>query len=109
MAFTAREQLRDDSGPTSVPDEDASCYTNNAEAQSHGVVDGIPDGIDSDPADADAQGCVQSFDGVGPLDDDKRWVDPVDKTSDLDYLDAQSGSGPPPAWAGQSASPVPPR
>jgi len=102
LVFDARTDLRDGSGPTDPrddPEDEQSAqvptvYENEASAQSHGEVDGLPDGIDSDVVtDQDTIG-VQTpatDEGVG-IDANKRWVQTSDKTTDVDFLDAQSGA-----------------
>ncbi|MGF6822462.1 hypothetical protein M2317_001366 [Microbacterium sp. ZKA21] len=101
VVFDARSELRDGSGPTDArdePEDDAAAqeptiYEDEARAQSHADVDGIPDGISSDIVPAtDTIGVQVPADGEGPVGVDKRWVDSGDKTTDVNVLDAQSGA-----------------
>lgn len=101
LVFEARTDLRDGSGPTDPRDDPAdeqsaqrpTVYENEATAQSHGEVDGLPDGIDSDVVtDQDTIGVQTPATGEGAgVDANKRWVENGDKTTDVDFLDAQSG------------------
>ncbi|WP_337000771.1 MULTISPECIES: DUF5979 domain-containing protein [unclassified Microbacterium] len=101
IVFDARSDLRDGSGPTDPrddPEDDPSAqqptvYENEASAHSHGDVDGLPGGIDSDVVtDTDTIGIETPATGVGPgVDVNKRWVEPGDKTTDVDFVDSQSG------------------
>ena len=102
IVFDARSDLRDGSGPTDprdAPEDEQSAqeptvYENEASAQSHGEVDGLPDGIDSDVVtDQDTIGVQTPATGEGTgIDANKRWVETGDKTTDVDFLDAQSGA-----------------
>ena len=101
VVFDARSDLRDGSGPTDPrddPQDDQSAqqpteYENEASAHSHGDVDGIPGGIDSDVVtDQDTIGIQTPATGEGEgIDLNKRWVQTSDKTTDVDFVDAQSG------------------
>ena len=102
VVFDARSELRDGSGPVDPRDEpedsqaaqEPTIYENEATAQSHGEVEGLPGGIDSELVDAhDTVGVQTPATGVGPgADVRKRWVDAVDRTADVDVVDAQSGA-----------------
>ncbi|PRB18275.1 DUF5979 domain-containing protein [Microbacterium sp. MYb62] len=102
LVFEARSDLRDGSGPTDPrddPEDDQSAqqptvYENEASAQSHGEVDGLPDGIDSDVVtDQDTIGVQTPATGEGAgIDANKRWVSSSDKTTDVEFIDAQSGA-----------------
>ncbi|WP_347125024.1 LPXTG cell wall anchor domain-containing protein [Microbacterium sp. SY138] len=102
VVFDARADLRDGSGPTDprdAPEDEQSAqeptvYENEASAQSHGEVDGLPEGIDSDVVtDQDTIGVQTPATGEGVgVDANKRWVQTSDKTTDADFLDAQSGA-----------------
>lgn len=102
LVFDARSDLRDGSGPTDQredPEDEQSAqvptvYENEASAQSHGEVDGLPDGIDSDVVtDLDTIGVQIPAVGQGTgIDVEKRWVESGDKTTDVEFLDAQSGA-----------------
>ncbi|MFE7197859.1 LPXTG cell wall anchor domain-containing protein [Microbacterium oxydans] len=102
LVFEARTDLRDGSGPTDPrddPEDEQSAqrptvYENEATAQSHGEVDGLPDGIDSDVVtDQDSIGVQTPATGEGSgIDAEKRWVETGDKTTDVDFVDAQSGA-----------------
>ncbi|WP_160425718.1 DUF5979 domain-containing protein [Agromyces seonyuensis] len=91
--FVARGELRDGSGETAPGPDDPSTYTNIAIGNSHADIPDIPDGIDSDPDDGTADAQIAPDDaGEGPgLDTEKRWVEPGDKSTDLDVLESQSG------------------
>ncbi|WP_157521042.1 DUF5979 domain-containing protein [Microbacterium sp. Leaf159] len=101
VVFDARSDLRDGSGPTDPRDEpedeqsaqEPTIYENVATAQSHADVTGLPDGIDSDLVDAqDTIGVETPATGIGPgVDVNKRWVETGDKTTDVDFVDSQSG------------------
>lgn len=101
VVFDARSDLRDGSGPTDPrddPEDEQSAqrptvYENEASAQSHGEVDGLPGGIDSDVVtDQDTVGIETPATGVGPgIDLSKRWVETGDRTTDADFVNAQSG------------------
>ena len=102
LVFEARSDLRDGSGPTDPrddPDKDPSAqrptvYENEATAQSHGDVEGLPGGIDSDVVtDQDTIGVQTPATGQGSgVDANKRWVESGDKTTDVEFLDTQSGA-----------------
>ncbi|MGO3884929.1 MAG: DUF5979 domain-containing protein [Mycetocola sp.] len=91
--FEALSELRDESGNTSVPNEDPSVYVNEATAQGSGEVPGLGE-IISDIVDDSEQAQVQSFacdDGEEcRLGSSKRWVQPSDGTTDLNYLSSLS-------------------
>ena len=101
VVFDARSDLRDGSGPTDPRDDPAddqsaqrpTVYENEASAQSHGDVEGLPDGIDSDVVtDQDTIGVQTPATGEGVgIDVNKRWVDADDRTTDVDFVNAQSG------------------
>lgn len=93
IAFEARADKRDGSGPTSVANAGKTTYTNVAIAKAHADIEGIPGGISSttDPVTGDA--AIESFTGTGPHDIhvNKRWVEANNKNADISGLESQSG------------------
>jgi len=88
--YQARTDLRDGSGPTSVPDEGPTTYTNTSDAIANGIVAGIPTPIVSQEVHGVDDAQIQTNTGIGTLIGDKRWTT-SDYSTDLFSLSSQSG------------------
>ncbi|TAJ47655.1 MAG: DUF11 domain-containing protein [Herbiconiux sp.] len=92
--YQARSDLRDGSGPTSLPNQGPVTYTNVSDAIADGIVMGIPTPIISDEVHGTDDAQIQTNTGVGTLIADKRWTT-SNYSSDLFSLSSQSGES---AW-----------
>ncbi len=92
--YQARSDLRDGSGPTSVPDAGPVTYTNVSDAVATGMVTGIPTPIVSPEVNGEAPAQIQTNTGVGTLIAAKRWTT-SNYSDDLFSLSSQSAES---AW-----------